>query len=211
MTQTTEENVIPKGYWKAADDSLVHVSKIKEVDKARDKVVNDLCTTAKQLHDALVAFKMQSLTDVSAFIQVSADEYGSVLRGAAGKGNVTLTSFDGKFKVIRSMQESVAFDERLQVAKSIIDECIHVWSKGANANLKVLVTKAFQTDKQGNVSVGRVLSLRSFEIQDEKWQEAMKAIADSIRVSSSKAYVRFYVRNDLTKGYDPIVLDMAGV
>jgi lysozyme family protein len=124
---------------------------------------------------------------------------------------VTLMSYDGRCKVVRAMAEKISFDERLQVAKSMIDECIHKWAKGANRNLQVLVNQAFQTDKEGNVSAGRILALRRYKIEDEQWAKAMDAIADSMRVASSKAYVRCYQRNDLTGEYQPITLDVAGV
>lgn len=202
---------IPRGYWEDANCNLVPVSKIKDVDKARHKMVMDLCAQAEALHEAIAAFKLASLTEIAGFVQASADEYNVQLRGAAGKGNITLTSFDGRFKIQRAMAETIAFDERLQVAKAKIDECIHIWSKGANANLKVLVNQAFQTDKEGNVSVGRILSLRRYEINDPEWDLAMKAISDSIRVTSSKSYVRFYRRNDVTGQYEAVTLDMSGV
>jgi hypothetical protein len=40
------------------------------------------------------------------------------------------------------------------------------------------------------VSAGRILALRRYKIEDEQWAKAMDAIADSMRVASSKAYVR---------------------
>lgn len=206
-----QDKAIPKGYWEDAAGNLVPVSKIKDVDKERHAIVSRLCESAKKLSQAMVEFKLAAMTDVAEFAQHSADTYGVQLRGAAGKGNITLISFDGRFKVQRQMAETIAFDERLQVAKAKIDECIHLWSRGANANLKVLVNQAFETDKEGNVSVGKILSLRRFDIKDADWDTAMQAISDSIRVTSSKAYVRFYERNELTGEYEAISLDMAKV
>lgn len=207
----SDDNVIPKGYWEAADGSLVPVSKVADVDKARDKLVKDLCAKAKALNEALAAFKGETMVDIATFVQRSADEYNVVMRGAAGKGNVTLVTYDGRLKVVRAMAEKIAFDERLQVAKAKVDECIHRWAKGANKNLQVLVNKAFETDKEGNVSAGRILSLRSYQIDDPDWKLAMDAIADSMRVSASKSYVRFYERDDVSGEYRAISLDVAGV
>jgi hypothetical protein len=202
---------VPRGYWEDASGNFVPVAKIKDVDKDRHALVNDLCAKAERLSQALAEFKDASMVDIAAFCQRSADDYGIALRGVAGKGNVTLVTFDGRFKVVRAMAEKIAFDERLQVAKAIIDGCIHKWAKGANKNLQVLVNQAFQTDKEGNVSAGRILALRRYEINDDEWKSAMDAIADSMRVASSKAYVRFYKRNEVTGNYDAISLDVAGV
>lgn len=208
---SNEQNVVPKGYWEAADGSLIPESKVSDVDKARDKLVKKLCADAKKIQATMAAYKGQAMVDIADFVQMSADQYNVVLRGAAGKGNVTLVSYDGRFKVVRAMAEKIAFDERLQVAKAKVDECIHRWAKGANKNLQVLVNKAFETDKEGNVSAGRILSLRSYQIDDPDWRLAMDAIADSMRVSASKSYVRFYERDDATGEYRAINLDLAGV
>lgn len=208
---SNEQNVVPKGYWEAADGSLIPESKVSDVDKARDKLVKKLCADAKKIKAIMASYKGQAMVDIAEFVQMSADQYNVVLRGAAGKGNVTLVSYDGRFKVVRAMAEKIAFDERLQVAKAKVDECIHRWAKGANKNLQVLVNKAFETDKEGNVSAGRILSLRSYQIDDPDWRLAMDAIADSMRVSASKSYVRFYERDDATGEYRAINLDLAGV
>ena len=95
--------------------------------------------------------------------------------------------------------------------KALIDECVQEWSQGANDNMRVLVNHAFQTDKEGKINTGRVLALRRLAIQDEKWQQAMQAIADSMQTASTKPYIRFYERMDATGEYRPISLDVAGV
>ena len=126
-------------------------------------------------------------------------------------GNVTLVSFDGRYKVVRQMAEHIVFDERLQAAKLLIDECIQAWAKGSNANIKVLVNDAFQVDREGKISTGRVLGLRRLDIDDDKWSQAMRAIADSMNVSGTKPYIRFYERNERSGEYVAISLDMAAL
>lgn len=203
----TEEKV-PSGYWRAADDSLVPTDKIKPIDKDRHHTVSLLCEQAKSVSGELLAFKLNAMQTVADFIDRSLAEYDVKMRGT--KGNVTLISFDGRYKVVRQMQETLVFDERLQAAKTLIDGCIHVWAKGSNNNIKVLVNDAFQVDKQGSVNTARVLGLRRLKIDDPQWLKAMDAISDSMKVTSTKAYIRFYERN-AAGGYDPINLDVAGV
>ena len=208
-TDTTEAPAIPRGYWQDASGNLIPVSKIKNIDKARHHVVYDLAGKAIAMRNLLLDFKVDVMAAVAGFVQASADEYGTKVGGA--KGNVTLVSFDGRYKIIRQVQESLAFDERLQVAKSLIDECVHDWAKGANKNIQALVNHAFQVDKQGQVSTARVLGLRQLAIEDEKWRQAMAAIADSMRTTASKSYVRFYERVDSTGEYVAIPLDVSAL
>lgn len=203
------DQTIPAGYWKDANDALIPVAKIKPIDKDRHAVVNDLCEQARKQSAALIGFKLAAMNAVHEFIERSLAEYE--VKPGGKKGNVTLVSFDGRFKVERRMQDTIVFDERLQAAKALIDECIQGWSKGSNVNIKVLVNDAFQVDQQGKISTGRVLGLRRHDIADEKWQQAMKAISDSMKVASTKPYIRFYERDDHTGDYVPINLDVAAV
>ncbi|HAS4436057.1 TPA: DUF3164 family protein, partial [Vibrio cholerae] len=122
--------------------------------------------------------------------------------------NVTLVSFDGKYKIQRSIGEHRIFDERIQAAKAKIDECITRWSEGSSDQIKALVELAFRVNKQGHIDVNQVLSLRQLNIDDKDWIEAMDAIADSIKVVGKTPYLRIYER-DSNGGYKQIALDIA--
>lgn len=205
----SEEQTIPSGYWKDANGSLVPVGKIKDIDKERHKCVTELTQAAKKASAQLVAFKLSAMQAVQEFVDHSLKQYD--VQHGGKKGNITLVSFDGRYKVVRSMQDTVTFDERLQAAKHLIDECVKQWSKGSNDNIKVLVNNAFQVDKQGSVNTGRILNLRTLKIEDEKWLRAMQAIADSMKVASTKPYIRFYELDDRAGDYVPISLDVAAL
>lgn len=200
-------NTIPPGYWQDATGNLVPLAKIKDIDKDRSRTVIELCEQAKLESARLLGFKVTSMQAVNDFVARSLAEYE--VKHGGNKGNVTLVSFDGRYKVIRQMQPTIVFDERLQAAKALIDECIQSWSKGSNANIKVLVNDAFQVDSAGKISTGRVLGLRRLDIKDEKWLLAMQAIGDSMRVASTKPYIRFYERDEATGDYVSINLDVA--
>lgn len=200
---------IPAGYWQDASGSLIPESKIKDIDKLRHQVVTDLCHMAKQRRDGLAEFKAKAMQEVAALVATSMEQYG--VKTGGEKGNVTLTSFDGKYKLVRQMQDRLVFGEQLLAAKALIDECVQAWSKDANDNIRALVNHAFQTDKEGKINTGRVLGLRSLDIQDEAWKQAMQAIADSTKTASTTPYVRFYERDEGTGEYRAISLDVAAV
>lgn len=205
-----QQDDIPKGYMQDARGALVPTTKVKDVDKARDQVVKRLCQAAHEMSLQLSQFKLLAMSELEQFVELSATQYDQELRGAKGKGNVTLTSYCGRWKVERQIAEHMVFDERLQVAKTIIDGRVHEWSRGANANIKALVNHAFQVDKAGNVNTGRVLSLRTLKIDDPEWARAMEAIADAMKVVSTTAYIRFYER-DANGKYQAISLNAASV
>lgn len=208
MTPKTQNPVVPDGYRLNDKGHLIPVDKIKEIDLLRDETVCKLIWHAKELQAHIVSIKDIVLDEFNGFIELSASEYGTVLGGK--KGNVSLMSFDGRYKVQMAISDNLVFDERLQIAKSLIDECLHEWTKDSNDNIKAIIDNAFAVDKEGKINIRRVLALKNLKISDEKWLKAMQAISDAQQVVSSKEYVRFYERDDEGK-YNQISLDFANL
>jgi len=203
------EQPINTQYKSNALGHLVPVEQIDEIDLIRDELVDKIIKNARHLQAAMRDYKERTLREIDSFIDLSAAEYDTQIGGA--KGNVTLTSFDGKYRVQIKNQTYIAFDERLQVAKTLIDELIHEWTKDSRGEIKALIEHAFQTDKEGNINKGRVLSLFRLKIDDQKWIQAMDAIRDSMQASHSKEYLGLYERVGNEDKYVRISLDMAGL
>ncbi|WP_281704121.1 DUF3164 family protein [Aggregatibacter kilianii] len=198
-----------KTYWRDATGALTPDNLVRDIDKERDELVQAWATKAKALNRDIGVFKDGIFGDICAFIELSAEKYGAKVGG--NKGNVTLFSYDGRYKIQRAINESLQFDERIQAAKVLIDECLNEWSEGSRPELKALIERAFNVDKEGNLNTSRILGLRRVEIQDPRWLRAMQAISESVQVVSSKAYVRIYERVGDSDKYVPIALDVAGV
>jgi hypothetical protein len=181
---------------------------VKDIDKERDKAVRRIAARAMKMKGVLTEFKNQIRTDIMSFVELSAGQYGVKLGGR--KGNISLMTYDGRFKLLVAMNDNITFDERLQVAKELIGKCLDRWSAGARAEIKLLVNDAFQVDKTGNISTSRVLGLRRLDIQDKEWKKAMEAITESVQVTGTKQYLRIYERDE--KGeYQMIPLDVAAL
>lgn len=199
---------IPPGHWKDAKGRLVPEGNIKPIDRVRDELVRELWIKAEAVHKAIAEFKLAVFADIAAFVELSANEYGVNLGG--NKGNVTLLSFDGELRVQRAIAENITFDERLQAAKVLIDECLREWTFDARKEAAVLIQEAFRVDASGNIRTGSVLALRRYDITDPRWLRAMNAIGDAVQVVGSKSYVRFH-RRDGHGQYQALSLDIAGV
>ncbi|SNS06130.1 Protein of unknown function [Humidesulfovibrio mexicanus] len=197
-----------EGYMENAQGHQVPLAQVQEIDKARHELVMEKVAKAKAMRKALAELKAEIMDDVGAFIQLSAEKYEVKVGG--NKGNVSLLSFDGRYKIVRQVAENITFDERLQAAKALIDECLRDWTKDARSEIQAIIDQAFQVDKEGNLSTSRVLGLRRLNITDERWLRAMQAIGDSIQVTGTKPYVRVYERRD-NGSYTAIPLDMAAV
>lgn len=208
MSNQAQTTQVPDGYVQNAKGHLIPVDKVKPVDKLRDEVVKDMIAIAIKQRAEMRIAKNKLFDTFNDFVALSAQEYEVMLGGK--KGNTTLLSYDGKYKVQVAVSENIVFDERLQVAKKLIDDCLTEWTQDSNDNIKVLINQAFQVDKEGNISTGRVLALRSLDINDDKWKSAMDAISDAIQVTDTKEYIRFYERDE-QGAYHQISLDFSNV
>lgn len=195
-----------KGFMKNAHGGYDPVSAIKPIDLARDDLVKDIVAKSEEMSRAIADMKKGFFDDVKAFLDLSAEKYNVTLGGK--KGNLTLVSYDGSYKVLVAVNESIQFDERLLAAKELIDECIQEWSKDSREELRALVNDAFYVGKSGKLNSNRILGLRRLNITDEKWKRAMDAISDSVQIVGSKEYIRIYRRNSAGE-YDLVNLDLA--
>ena len=186
----------------------VPVELVSGIDKLRDQTVRKIADEAMKMKEVLAAFKQRIRDDIYTFVELSANRYGKSWSGK--KGNITLSTFDGKYRLVIAMDDQIVFDERLQIARDIIGGCLDKWSDGARPEIRLLVNDAFQVDKTGKINTARVLGLRRLEIHDPEWQKAMRAITESIQVSGSKQYLRFYER-DGNGEYHQIPLDVAAL
>jgi hypothetical protein len=201
--------IIPPGYMANACGHLVPVEQVREADLLRDQVARDLAATALDLSRQLAAYKQKALADIADLVSLAGERYGVSMGGK--KGNVQIQSYDGRYRIARSVAERVAFTEELEVAKELINGCITRWSEGANPHIRALVDRAFRTDSKGQIKTAAVLELLRLEIDDEEWARAMLAIRDSILSTGTAIYVRVYERVGMSDQYKLIPLDLATV
>lgn len=203
-----EKQFSSTGYMENHLGYLIPLNKVDPIDLARDELVKELVKEAKETQAHLSRSKKRMMGDVAAFVSVSAEEYG--VKYGGDKGNVTLLSYDGRYRISRAMADNITFDERLNAARELINQCLHDWTEGSPDDLRAIIDAAFDRDKEGKLSPGRILGLRRLKLKDPRWREAMEAISDSVQVTGSKAYIRVYER-DATGKYQAIPLDMAAI
>lgn len=200
------EAIDMKNYMADGEGRLVPVNLVSEIDKTRDSLVKHILDNAIRLQEEMKKFKDDALSNIQAFVELSAMEYGVHFGGK--KGNMNLASFDGMYKVQIQISEHMEFDERLAMAKQMIDQCIERWTVGSRDEVKALINDAFQVNKKGLLNKNRILTLRRLDIKDELWRKAMKAISDSLSVTGSSTYLRLYQKDEYGK-WVGIALDMS--
>jgi len=177
---------------KDAQGRLVPVENIKPQDLQRDCLVHNLFQRYGKMQAECQAFRTWADGEIDAHLQLVQEKYGVKTRGQCG--NLVLTSFDGDLRIMRAVDKIIAFSDEIHAAKKLIFECVEEWTKDARPELKTVVDDAFRQDKQGHLSADRILGLLRWDIKDERWERAMQAIKDSVKVQATRQYLRFYRR-----------------
>jgi hypothetical protein len=204
MSETTE---VPDGYRRNAHGALIPTRSIKPEHLLEDELALKLTARARALSRLLALFKAEAFAEVDAYLDLLSQQYGAKAGGV--RGNLTLSAFDGSVKVQVAIGDRIELGPELQVAKTLIDGCIRGWSAGAGDNLRTVVMDAFQVDKEGRIDTQRILALRRLDIADAQWKQAMEAISNSVRVTRSKRYVRFYERRGQDTAVAQVPMDLA--
>lgn len=204
---TTEPNI--PGHRRDHLGRLVPEAQIKPIDLLRDELVRKIALRAEQASAELARVKRNFFDEITAFVELSAAEYGVTL--GSEKGNLSLFTYDGEYKITRAIAENIRFDERLLAAKKLIDECLNDWTSQSRTELRIIVQDAFRVDKAENLRTQQILGLRRYKIDDERWKRAMEAISDSIQVIGSKSYIRVHKRIGDSLEYGQIPLDISKV
>jgi hypothetical protein len=204
---TGEVMVNGKPYMPDAKGNLVPVELIKPADKLEDETVRKIVAYGKELSAQVERFKQHSFDDLSAYEALLAQDYGASKGGA--KGNKSFMTFDGLMKIQVQVADTIDFGAQLQIAKSLIDECLTEWSADSRPEIRAIVTRAFNTDKQGQINRAAIFMLLRLDIEDERWQRAMSAIRDAMRVVGSKTYIRCYERPNIKVDFEPITINLA--
>ena len=173
----------------------VPAADMKPQDILKHDLVLEQIIEAKRLSKMHSDFKRKSFSEVNDLISLVASEYDTKFGGA--KGNISLTSFDGKYRISVNIDDQINFGPEIDVAKQLINEVIDEELADSSGFIVQLVRDAFETDKQGNYNKIRILALRKYRDanQSEKWQNAMKALDDGIIAGSSKTYLNYQERD----------------
>lgn len=196
-----------RDYMPDAKGNLVPVETIRAEDRLEDETVRKIIGYAQALSDQIGRFKGHTFDDLSSFEALLAQEYGATRGGA--KGNKTFMSFDGLLKVQVQVADHIDFGPQLQIAKGLVDECLNEWSAEARPEIRAIVTRAFNTDRSGQINRSEIFMLLRLEIEDARWQEAMRALRAAMRIVGSKTYVRCYRREAPDGPWQAVTIDLA--
>lgn len=194
-------------YLRDAKGALVPKSMVKPMDMLIDESLRKMMHYARDLSAQIGRFKGHCFEDIASIVTLIEQQYKTKPGGK--KGNMSFTSIDGCLKVQVQVADHITFGPELQAAKSLIDECLNEWGAESRAELRAVISRAFQVDKEGQINRSELFMLMRVDIADDRWLRAMQAIRDSIRVIGSKTYIRFYERPAPDAEWASVAIDLA--
>ncbi len=197
-----------KPYLTDAKGALVPEALVKPQHRLEDQTVRKVIAFAKDLNAQIGRFRGHTMTDLGEFDALLDEQYGGRPR-AGVKGNRTYQTYDGLMKVQVQVADQIDFGPELQTAKTLIDECLTEWSDDARDEIRAVVTRAFNTDKEGQINRSEIFTLLRLNIEDARWRKAQEAIRDAMRIVGSREYVRFYERASPEAPWQAITIDLA--
>ena len=167
-----------------------------------EEIFNEILLAEQEIKE----LKNRTMKKVKDYLKKTAEKYGE-----NWQGNAALMNFKKTKQVALKNHKMIAFDERLNIAKQKIDHCLIEWCKNGTDEIRSIVTKAFQVDKKGNVSIQQILSLKDHKINHPQWKEAMEIIYEAITITGSKEYLSFTYRDDPRDKWEYLVLNFSAI
>jgi hypothetical protein len=196
-----------KEYMRDAKGALMPRDMVKPQHQLEDQTVRKVLFFARELSAQIARFKGHTFEDLNGFQSLLEQEYGGKKGGL--KGNVTYLSYDGLQKVQVQIADQISFGAELQEAKKLIDACLIEWGAESRPEIAALVNRVFSVEKEGQINRAELFGLLRLDIADERWGRAMEAIRDSIRITGTKAYLRFYERDRADAAWRAVSIDIA--
>ncbi|PTV94044.1 uncharacterized protein DUF3164 [Rhodobacter aestuarii] len=196
-----------KPYMADAKGALMPVELIKPQHLLEDETVRKIMGFALALSDQVKRFKEHTFEDLGAFDAILEQEYNLTKGGP--KGNRTYQTHDGLMKIEVRVNDLMDFGPELQIGKALLDECLNDWASDSRPEIRALITKTFNTDKEGQVNRALLFTMLGLQVEDARWNRAMDAIREAIRVVGSKTYYRIQMRSAPDAPWTSVTIDLA--
>lgn len=184
---------------------------VKPYDRKRDRIARRIAAEWQEEEVRLRALKARTF-DLVAHLQIEAANAADVPELGGREGYIQFRSFDGLITIRLDNAKRTEFDERLQLAQTLIMEAVHELSAGEHeADLVEIATRAFQPRKGGALDMQRIRDLRSYNVKHPKWVKACEIISECERVIGHRRYIRVTVKSTRDAEARAICLDVASL
>jgi len=205
ITHTSKDAI-----WQDEQGTRIPLNRITPTEKLHERSSAKLLKGAQAINKQLAVFKTEMQ-------KLSAEAYESFMASKGvdkeTKGNYTWFNFNRSIKIEVAISERIEFDDlTINAAKVKLDEFLNINITSKNEFVKQLVMDAFETKRNKQLDVKKVLGLTSHKsrINDPLFSEAVDLITSAIRRPESKTYFRIWLRDEDGK-YNNIDLNLSSI
>lgn len=181
---------------------------IPKIDREKHAAALKIHKKAVEISARLSAFKSEVFAMADDLYERTLTEKNIKLRNNS-KGGYSIVTIDKSVKIEVTISESIAFDDRIDIAQKLINEYLEDKTKDGDAELSLLINEAFRTT-HGRLDTRRIINLMKLQIKHTKWVKAMELIKESMSTSNSKRYIRVWEMQPNGE-YKSIKLDFASI
>ncbi len=192
---------------KEAQERKEYEEKKRKYEEYRDKMVIEIIKEAERINKELEGFKTRVFKELDKFRKY-AEKYGDIKKSS--KGGFGLRTSDGKYLVRLKRDSVIEFDERADLAMSLIHDFLKdkIYKKDRKAY--EIIMGLLARNKKGDLDIRRVLILLKMKNQydDERWNKAIKLLEESTTNRQISYGLVFYKRDETTGKDEPISLSL---
>ncbi len=165
---------------------------------------------ARALRDLIVEQKRQLAADGELYVRSMMALYNANPTGR--RGGFTITSYDDLMKAEFSVSDYRAVDGAIVAAQALVAEVLNDLMGQIEPWMRDLLDSAFNRDERtGKINMDNLQKLKRVDIPHPKWPDACAAIEDSVRVTGSQSYLRFYERDRQDEKWRAISLQFSAL
>lgn len=183
-----------EGRWLNRNGKAISPTTIDTVTKRRDATVEKIVARARKLRAHMQKQKYLMQKDI--------DKYYEYLQKSAkakdftdSKGNASLIDYAGLKKVKIGISDVFEYDERLQIAKSLMDE-VALEKANDDEELVSMINVAFGVDSKGRPNRTMLTRLTKVKSKDPRWKRACELIRESEDIIGSRQYLNIQERTE---------------
>ncbi len=176
------------------DGSFIPFGKLEPREQLAHDLTKKVVRYANNFSDLLLKFKTETIAELVAYRHMMLEEYSIKVGGKAG--GITLRTADKKARVQLAISTTITFNEDLEAAKILIDECLEEWAETSGPEIREIITKVFKVNTKGRLDTQGILGLREHKFDHPKWTKAMEAIEAAICRDNQTSYLYFFHTDD---------------
>ena len=186
----------------------VPIELINPADRDRERMINQVFELAEELQVQLIETKQKMYFAIAEFMK----KHGGVPEfDVASMEQLHFTDFAAKRQLQIRKAEKIDYNEQLNTALRLLNECVEEWTQGDRPELCSLIQQVVSAGKKGKIDHAMLLRLQRINSTYPKFQKAQQLIAASINTYFAKQYLLIRKRDNAEGKFQTVNLNFSGI